>query len=386
MLKWTLVAALSFTGVAVASQLHTGELLFKPKGAKSAWGIQKIRPSAKTNLSRLKAEMIASGNYEFVSFNTIDALPTFKRTDGVGDDLDVSNQWHHAKIQTLKSWNLTNLQTHTLVAVCDSGIMHDHEDLAGQLRDGYNMVDGVSDNSTTTSHGTFVGGLIAALANDLAGLGTAPNVSILPIRISDAKGTADMEHIIACIRYAADQGARVINVSFTGVNNPAIEEAGHYASDRGALLVYAAGNAGKYRSRLNYPDYDHVFVVGASTESDKRWKWYKSKKSWGGSNYGPFIDIMAPGADLFSTTLYDPALPLEKYRTGSGTSFAAPVVSAVASLLFSARPDLSPLKVMSYLKRSADRMGSSTYYGAGRVNAYKALKLVASEEEFVSSR
>lgn len=372
MLKWILATVILVHSISIqaSSFASTGELIYKLKSDKSAWGIKTLRVSKKSNIELIKEEMLASGLYEFVSYNTVETLPS------VFEEVDLSSQWHHQKIHTPLAWTLSNVQNKIVVAVCDSGVQANHEDLSGQVLPGFNLITNTNESSVTTSHGTFVAGLIAAKADSLGVAGVAPFVKILPIRISDEFGATSMELILKCIKHAADAGAKVINVSFTGINNAGVEAAGKYASDKGALLVYAAGNHGYYRSRVSYPSYSNVLAVGASDERDLRWKWFVDQNNRGGSNYGPFIDLMAPGHMMYSTNFYSELTPeIDKYRTGSGTSYAAPIVSAVAALIFSINPKFTPKQVEKFLIQSADSMGSTNYYGAGRVNAGKALEL-----------
>jgi thermitase len=365
MLKWILATLV--TSSAHAHIHHTGELLYRLKHQSKSQVL-----SAKKNISLegLRQKMLASGKYDFVTYNTVEVTP-----NETASEAELAQQWHHTNIRTEAAWDNANERNDVIVAVCDSGAQADHEDLSGNLLAGWNMVDGVADNSTTTSHGTFVAGLIAAKLNSMGGVGLAPFVKILPMRISNETGSTSMKLITDCIQLAADRGAKVINVSFTGIESPAVEAAGDYAASKGALLVYAAGNRGLYRSLASYPDYKNVFAVGASNREDNRWRYWRAEDDWGGSNFGPFIDVMAPGHELYSTTIYSELLPDTKYRVGSGTSYAAPVVSGVAALVFSVNPNFTPSQVRSIITRSAESMGSTSYYGAGRVNAEKALQL-----------
>jgi thermitase len=353
---------------------HTGELLYQLKGEKARIApIRVYRPKSKSltndltnHLSKIRKQMLNSGRYEFVEFNTIETLPKVNSSL----DPDLSKQWQHEKIETLPAWDYTQGSSKVIVAVCDSGVESTHEDLAQSvLEKGYDFIDGDTIAQAATSHGTFVAGLIAAAAgNNLGGSGVAPQVKILPLRIANTSGSTSMKLINDCIRYAADQGAKVINVSFTGVENLSIESSGAYARSKGSLLVYSAGNQG--RNRYSYPDHKNVVIVGATNSYDQRWtygRWF-----WGGgSNYGPFIDIVAPGHNVYST------VPGNTYRSGSGTSFSAPILSGVAALVFSINPNLSPEEVEEILYRSADKLGSDYYYGAGRVNAKVAVQLAS---------
>jgi subtilisin family serine protease len=125
-----------------------------------------------------------------------------------------------------------------------------------------------------------------------------------------------------------------------------------------------------------YPDHPHVLAVGATKSNDERWTYCKNIFVCGGSNYGPFIDLTAPGHELYSTTVYDLLDPLAaKYRNGSGTSYAAPVVAAVAALIYSVNARFTPGEVESILKDAADKVGSANEFGEGRVNALRAVQL-----------
>jgi len=336
---------------------HTGELLVQRVGS------DKIEVISEDALRVAKAK---AQQFKFIAYNTIETTPQLEDTGPL-------EQWHHATINSMEAWRRINAQSSLTVAVCDSGAQANHEDLAGRLLPGFNLVDNEPDNSTTTSHGTFVAGLIAANLNEQGVVGVAPFVKILPIRISNETGSTTMKLITDCIQKAADLGAKVINVSFTGVNHPAVGAAGEYAAKKGSLLVYAAGNAGLYRKRSDWPNFSHVLAVGATDRNDVRWKYYVDEDKRGGSNYGPFIDIMAPGHQLTSTTIYDDVTSFEKYRTGSGTSYAAPLVSAAAALVWLPWPKLAPKEVEAKLKRSALSMGRSTLYGAGRLDVARAL-------------
>jgi len=388
MLKRTLAAlALISTQAQAAQPAHTGELLYQFKDTKSATsGLLKqfelkassgsiaevLKPSDKQtrggSLEKLRAEMLKTGAFKFVEFNTVETEAGFPAADA-------EKQWHHRTISSDLAWDTTVGTEDVVVAVCDSGVQKNHEDMEGRILPGWSLIENRADNTTTTAHGTFVGGLIAAhVGNDLGGAGVASGVRILPLRISNSKGATSMKLITDCIKMGADRGAKVINVSFTGIESKVVQEAGKYAADKGALLVYAAGNQGKNRSVKSYPDYTNVFAVGATNASDKRWTYRTGWFSSGGSNYGQFIDVVAPGHNLYSTNVYSKPTT-ERYRTGSGTSYAAPVASGVAALVYSVNPKFTPKEVERIIVDSCDKIGDSNVYGAGRVNALAAVRL-----------
>lgn len=363
---------------------HTGELLYQIKSSalKSNQSdyIRVHRPRVNSDLEEIKQKMMDSGRFTFVDYNTIEThdvdLEFEENNISKNFDPEFKKQWQHEKVETLRAWDISRGSEGVLVGVCDSGVERLHEDLKGRvLKRGYDFVDLDTDANPVTSHGTFVAGLIAATAsNTLGGAGVAPNVKILPLRITDSKGSTTMKTITDCIRFAADAGAKVINVSFTGIQNQSVEAVGRYARSKGALLIYSAGNQGRNRSK--WPDFEHVVAVGATNINDQRWTYRRSFFRSGGSNYGPFIDIVAPGHNVVSTTTYvthnqgsDP------YRSGSGTSYSAPIVAGIAALIYSINPNLSPVEVEQILKESSDQIGDQYTFGAGRANAYNAVQM-----------
>jgi subtilisin family serine protease len=367
---------------------HTGELLYKlrqdrpadisvlnsfgitPSRSTSWLPVQLLRPALGVDLFKLRDSMLKSQAFEYVVFNTVETEPEEEEATS----LDLNNQWHHDAIQSAESWDYQVGSGNVVVAVCDSGIQANHEDLQGRVLPGWNLVGNNSEATTSTNHGTHVAGLIGATLNEVGVAGVAPNIKLLPLRISDTNGSTNMKRITDCIMLAADRGAKVVNVSFTGVESAAVAAAGKYAHQKGTLVVYSAGNHGKLRSETSYPKSPFVVAVGGTNKTDKRWTWRKFLRS-GGSNYGAFVDISAPGLDLTSTAVYNVTNPQAvKYRTGSGTSYSAPIVSGVAALIYSVNPRFTPQDVENILLESADKIGVSGL-GAGRVNALKAVRL-----------
>lgn len=371
---------LSVCSLALANEapLHTGELLYQVKKEYQETDddsfIRVHRPRINSDIESIRQKMIDSGRFEFVEYNTIESTNIEDMAEA--NDPNFDRQWQHEKIETELAWSSTTGSNNILVAVCDSGVEKDHEDLKGKvLSNGWDFMDLDTDANPVTSHGTFVAGLIAASAqNAKGGAGVAPNIKILPLRITNSKGGTTMKIITDCIKYAADKGAKVINVSFTGVQHASVEAAGKYARAKGALLVYSAGNQG--RDNGHWPDYENVLAVGATSIDDTRWSWYRNRWRFGGSNYGTFVDLVAPGHNVYSTTTYiSHNAGGKKYRTGSGTSYSAPIVSGVAALILSINPKLTPKEVEGILIESADNIGDEYTFGAGRVNANRAVQL-----------
>jgi subtilisin family serine protease len=242
-----------------------------------------------------------------------------------------------------------------VVAVLDSGIQADHPDLAGNVwvnpgevagngRDddgdgivddihGANMLEHDGDVDDDNGHGTFVAGIIAARRNNsVGGSGLAPDATIMAVKVLDSAMAGNTDALAAGIRYAVDRGARILNVSLnTDVATDSVAAAVRYAGEHGAVVVASAGNNGRsldlvpsYPAALSDPA---VLSVGASGEDGLLWQQ---------SNTGSLaVDLAAPGVGITSTGNDS------GYHSRTGTSAAAPFVSAALALLSAARPDLT---------------------------------------------
>ncbi|GEM_PF-1364669 len=318
-----------------------------------------------------------------------------------------SGQWYLFKIEALKAWNYTEGDSTIFVGAVDSGVDFDHEDIVDNLYinpgedinhngrfdvsdingsdddgDGYvdniigwdfmsNDWDPTPDGSEGSEHGTHVFGIASASTNNGLGIaGIGWKVKGMAFRC----GTGQYIYISAAvnaIHYAADRGVKVLNFSWGGYDyNQSVVDAVNYAFDHGVVMTAAASNdAIGYAA---YPaGYNHVIGVGATDLNDHKTDF---------SNYGPGVDIMAPGSNIIST------LPNDAYGALDGTSMAAPVVMGVAALVRSLKPEFSPADVESVLIWSADPIDSVNpdslwgKLGAGRVDAYKALSLLVKSD------
>ncbi len=306
-----------------------------------------------------------------------------------------SNQWGPAKIETPAAWSVVTGTAEILIAVVDSGIKLDHEDLASQRwinsaeipgnfrdDDGNGKIDDVNgwhffqrwtgssyvpDEDANIAddygHGTHVAGIAVAAANNGAGIvGVAPGARVLPVKVLDQYGNGWYSDIAAGIAYAADNGARIINLSLGGTEpSNTLVYAVEYARSRGALVVAATGNTG---SAVLYPAaYGPVLAVAATDPTDQVAYF---------SNYGVQVDVAAPGVDIYSTWPW-----VTGYFTKSGTSMAAPHVSGVAALIWSRWPALSADSVASYITQTAVDVsdpGWDVHTGWGRVDAARAVQ------------
>ncbi len=287
----------------------------------------------------------------------IDLNVQMKLFQVAGGDPRVANQKHletieHAAIYN-NLFNLNNgINSVVRVAVIDSGIDMNHPDLKDAIMKdssgraiGYNAINNTTEFSDSGFHGTHVAGLIGATShNEVAGRGVlGRSIRILPIKVSPDGSSVDLNAVINGIRWAADQGAEVINMSLGGrVDRPAYREAIQYAIDKGSFIVVASGNDGQQLGvGINtYPamyskDFAGMITVGSIDAT--------TKSMSGFSNYSTtFVDIMAPGSDGSSGILS--TVPTAQSSTGmaastsvgpiQGTSMAAPVASGAAAVVY----------------------------------------------------
>lgn len=287
-------------------------------------------------------------------------LNAIVKPDLVPNDPNYSKAWHLPKIQTPAAWDKTKAAG-VLIAICDTGI-NQVEDLFPILRTdlGWNVVDSTNNWSDSVGHGTQVAGAAAAATNNGIGVaGVAWDARIIPVRISNVStGSASVSNAAKCIEYAADHGARIINVSYLMGGSATINTAGTYAQSKGAVTTVAAGNDGVDPGWPNLPGF---LAVSATDQLDRITSW---------SNFGVFVDVSAPGNNIMSTR-YDGT-----YWTATGTSIASPVAAGVLGLIFGAKPTLTALQAQSILLNNTDDLGDPGYdikFGWGRVNADKAV-------------
>lgn len=318
-------------------------------------GLVTVRMNQKSTKTeeQMASELMATGLVEFAEPDYL-----FEQADTIPDDSRYNEQWMHKVMQTPAAWDHTIGDERIIAAVCDSGVDASHPELAGRVLRGYNAVDGSTVTTPHTTHGTYVAGLIAAAGNNKMGIaGMAWRTLILPVRITTgSKGSAYSSDMAECIEWSADNGAKVINLSFTGFASRSIDSAAQYARARGALLFMAAGNQGNNVS--SSPDYKSFILVGSTTNQDKRSSF---------SNYGTPIDLVAPGSAVLSTLVGG------GYSSINGTSFSSPVAAGLGALVWSINPDFTPDEVESILYQTTDKVGAEATFGNGRINAARAI-------------
>jgi type VII secretion-associated serine protease mycosin len=276
----------------------------------------------------------------------------------------LAQQWGLFAIGADRVWTTTTGQG-VIVAVVDSG-SGPHPDLAENLLPGRSIIGTVESQNgrdiDASGHGTHVAGIIAAVANNgIGGSGAAPNAKILPIQVLDQAGQGDARDVAAGVRFAADNGARVINLSLGGATeSSSLTQAITYANDKGVLVVAAAGNGGAADKPKWPASLDLTLAVTAVDQANNATSF---------DQRGDYIDLSAPGANIVSTAKGD-------YVTLSGTSMAAGFVAGAAALLFAAEPRVTNAQVRDILLRTATDIGEpgrDVTFGAGLINMVAAL-------------
>ncbi|HKZ98897.1 MAG TPA: S8 family serine peptidase [Thermoplasmata archaeon] len=301
-------------------------------------------------------------------------------------------QWGLPHVDAPLAWDVELGDPSVLVAVVDTGVWWTHEDIGANMwtntdgTHGYDFIDGDTnpmdeDSTGGTFHGTGVAGVIGALTDNRDDIAGAAQVSVMALRALGSNGEGTSFNASQAIRWAADRGANVINLSL-GTNDTFggptdMQLAINYAFSRGALIVAAAGNGGGDNigdPALDFPARLANVVSVAALDSDG------SRASY--SNYGTGLDISAPGTDIWTLTSNDNAHAL------SGTSLAAPFVSAAAALLWSLEPRLTNLEVWNILNETAAPIGSryNTNYGWGEVNYWNLVNALNRPLISVNSR
>jgi thermitase len=288
------------------------------------------------------------------------------------NDIYFSNQWGMTKIQAPQAWDTTTGSPAVKIAILDTGIDQNHEDLAAKI---------VANQNCTTSatvddlfgHGTHVAGIAAAITNNGKGVaGVGFNSSLMNVKVLDDRGSGYYSWIAAGITWAADNGAKVINMSLGGSSDQqTLRDAVDYAWGRGVVIVAAAGNNGN--TAPVFPGYyTNVIAVAATDQND-----VKASFSNYSSNDDNWVDVAAPGVGIYST------LPNHFNRIGfwarnygslDGTSMASPFVAGLAGLVWATGYGMSNTAVRSRIESTADAIaGTGTYWQYGRINAYKAV-------------
>jgi serine protease len=303
---------------------------------------------------------------------------------GFPNDACFKYQWHLRQIAAPAAWKESNGKG-VVVAVIDTGVTRVADLAKTNFVPGYNFVTNTDDASDDHGHGTHVAGTIAQSTNNGLGVaGVAYGASIMPLKVLSARGSGSMGAIAQAIRWAADHGAGVINMSLGGpFAVGTIASAVKYAHEKGVVIVAAAGNDG--RGRVSFPARYPGVIAVAATQFDEKTTFY--------SNWGPEVDIAAPGGNtrvdqngdgkpdgVLQHTIVPNDITHTDYLWFMGTSMASPHVAGVAALVMGAgvrKPDaVEKILLATARKPSGGNTTSQAriddHYGAGIVDAASA--------------
>jgi len=314
----------------------------------------------------------------------------------VPNDTYFNKEWYLKKIKAINAWDVNKGDSKIIIGIVDTGVDWKHPDLAdniwtnkneipdnGKDDDNNGYVDdvhgwdfgglnGTPDNDPSEDqpdHGTNVAGIASAVTDNGYGVASIGYRStIMPVKTSrndqrDQNGNALIYYGYNGIKYAVDNGAKIINCSWGGYNYSNAEQSLiDYAVSKGALVVGAAGNE-SFRGVIYPANYAGAFSVGATDSND-----YVAYFS----NFGEDLDVMAPGVSIFNT--WQP----NSFNTLSGTSMASPLTAGLAALVANQFPAYSPLQIAEQIRINCDNIDATNpskkyLMGGGRINAYSAL-------------
>ena len=310
--------------------------------------------SREQDLEQIKEDLAQDPAVESVEYNYLGQLAY------TPDDPKFRYQWGLKKPGFPDAWDRTP-DSGADVAVVDTGADVGHVDLRQKIAQAKDIVNGDSTVRDLSGHGTHVAGIIAADTDNHKGIaGGCPNCKLLVAKVFDGKNTGTVARFAKGIEWSANHGAEVINLSFVHPTSSTVEKnAIDYARDKGAVVVAAAGNNDTNNRTYPAAYLDSVIAVAATNRHDRRASF---------SNYGSWVDVAAPGVEVLST------IP-GGYASWSGTSMAAPHVSALAGLLASQGKSRANIEDL-IIKTAVDLgpKGRDPYYGAGRISADQAVQ------------
>jgi len=302
-------------------------------------------------------------------------------------DMDIDDAWSYTTGSGIK------------VAIIDTGVDLNHQDLQGNLLTGYDATGGNSNgNQTGNAHGTVCAGIVAAIANNSTGItGVAYGAKIIPVKVFPSSGSPTDNMLANGINWAWQNGADILSNSWGGgspsntISNAITNAVNNGRNGKGAIVLFSSGNN---NGKVSFPaTLDNVIAVGASSMCDER----KSPtscdgESWWGSNFGNEIDVVAPGVKIYTTDISgSTGYSLGDYLSNfNGTSSACPNVAGVVALILSINPNLTQQETTALLEKNTDKVNGYNYsstsnhpngtwnneMGYGRVNARKAVESV----------
>ena len=303
------------------------------------------------------------------------------------NDTDFAQQWGLTQINAPTAWDTTTGSNSVTIALVDSGMDKTHPDLSSKVwtnpgevagnsidddnngfvddLNGWNFVNGNNNPADDNGHGTLVAGIAGAASNNGIGVaGVCWQCKLMPVKVMSAGGVANYSDIASGVLYAAQKGAKVINLSLGGSADSQTLHSAIQAAANTYNVVVVAGAGNDNASANFYPAaYEEVLAVAGTDESDVHVST---------SNYGAWVDVSAPGQNIHTTASGG------GYATSSGTSLAAPFAAGLAGLLQSKNSTWSQALVRAQIVNTADNIeGLNPSYvgqlGGGRINAANAM-------------
>ncbi|NMG10936.1 S8 family serine peptidase [Brasilonema sp. UFV-L1] len=315
-------------------------------------------------------QLFDNNGYNFTSgYGLIDAAAAVGKAAGEETFTDVpdvgDNNWGADLVKAPEVWAKGYTGQDVVVAVVDTGVDFNHEDLNdniwtnskeiadngvdddgdGYIDDvyGWNFADNNNNVLDKNGHGTHVSGTIAGEKNDIGVTGIAYDAKIMPVKVLNDQGAGSYASIANGIYYAVDHGANVINLSLNGdSSNSTVEKALEYASNKGVIVVMAAGNDGGFQSGYPARYADKWGIAVGAVDENSNTAGFSNKAGMSSLTY-----VTAPGVDVYST------VPGNKYTSYSGTSMAAPHVAGVVALMLSANGNLTDAQVRQIVSETA---------------------------------
>jgi len=340
-------------------------------GSNTAAGLFQIKTPAGTDINTFRNKLAKAAGVSAVSPNYILTAGGFPNDADFAGGAIADRRWAYENIGMDEVWGSVVPSGAPVIGLIDTGIDTSHPELAGRIAGGRNFLDPAAPDDVTddSGHGTAVAGVIASAADNGIGIaGVCPTCRIMPLKACNGAGACPAFSVANAIPYAADNGARVINLSLGAYLNggePAIDLLRLVVNDaatKGALLVGAAGNDNTDSSNYYPAGFVNVLSVAATNENDNRASF---------SNYGAKIQIAAPGANIYTT------LPqsMGGYGYRQGTSLAAGYVTGVAGLLFAMQPSMTAQSVQSLIQATLQSVASDKPI-SGRIDASQLVQFV----------
>lgn len=328
-----------------------------------------LNPQLKKKIIGLKPIKKVKVGSEFL----IKGIKSVKGVDA--NDPGIKAQWAISYTNSALVWEKIEPQKVVKIAVIDTGIDYNHEDLKNRINksDGYDFVNDDDDPMDDNGHGTHVAGIIAAEMNNnigIAGIMGPIDVEIIPIKALDSSGSGNLKMLRDSIEYAVNLNVDIINLSLGAVSDDKdLKDILQFAVNNGVFVVAAAGNEKQDCNDCLPAGMKGVYTIAATNPLNKPAIF---------SNYGTSVDVSAPGVKIVSSVIGN------QYEAWDGTSMAAPIVTGIAGMMLTHNPDLAPEKLGGIIDKSArdiSKEGKDDRTGNGLIDALECFNLLEEEEK-----